>query len=100
MRIELNYGPQSAPEANSNTSTNRPSAGAAAASSALTEDQTQLSGAHLQVQALAAQAAQLPEVRQEKVQALRQAIESGHYDANPEKTAAAVMAHMLSGSAA
>jgi len=101
MRIEFNQGLQSAET--TQTSTQRAmaaSAQAAGQSGSLGEDQAQLSGAHTQVQALAAQAAQLPEVRQEKVQALRQAIEAGRYHVSPENVAGALLAHVVAGSAA
>ncbi len=59
------------------------------------EDQTDLSGAHAQVQALVAEASQLPEVREERVQALRQAVERGGYSTSPEAVAGALVGHML-----
>ena len=100
MRIDL-YGPQSLPEAE-----HRPAASSASNSSASSsgvasaEDQAQFSGAHVQVAALAAQANQLPEIRQEKVQPLRQLVTSGRYALDPEKIAGAMMDHLVSGSAA
>jgi flagellar biosynthesis anti-sigma factor FlgM len=64
------------------------------------QDQAQLSGVHAQVQALAAQAAQLPEVRQGKVMALRQAVVAGRYQTHPDQVAGAMVAEMLDGPAA
>jgi flagellar biosynthesis anti-sigma factor FlgM len=61
----------------------------------LGEDQTQLSGAHAQVQTLAAQAAQLPEIRQEKVNALRQVVAGGSYQPSSQTVAEALFAHMV-----
>ena len=58
-------------------------------------DQAQLSGAHIQVQALAAQASQLPEVRAEKVSALREAVQSGNYRPNPSNIAGGLISEML-----
>lgn len=98
MRIDLNQGPQAAPETSSGSSA-RASASSAATPSAIGEDQAQLSSTHAQVQALTAQAAQLPEVRQERVQALRQAVESGRYRVNPQHVAGAMLAHMTRTSA-
>ena len=98
MRIELNNGPQSVPESNRSGAQNAPSGGLSA-TNGLGEDQAQLSGAHLQVQALAAQAAQLPEVREERVQALRQAVQSGQYHPSPENVAGAILTHMIASSA-
>jgi len=95
MRIDLNYGPQQIPENNRASAQTTAAAGSTAANSPLGEDQAQLSGAHVQVAALAAQASHLPEVRQERVQALRQAIQSGHYQVSPEKVASALMAQMV-----
>ena len=100
MRVDLNYGPQAAPETNRNGTPNPAASGSPAANPVLGEDQAQLSGAHVQVQALVAQAAQLPEVRQERVQALRQAVESGQYQARPQEVAGALLAHWSSERAA
>jgi len=101
MRIDSNQGPQSV-VTTAQASTQKATALSAqeASQSSLGEDQAQISGAHTQVQALAAQAAQLPEVRQEKVQALRQAIEAGRYHVSPENVAGGLLAHMVAGPAA
>ncbi len=119
MRIELNQGTQSAAELERSPQNALATGGSAASSafggsatgparlgengpseSILGEDQAQLSGAHLQVQALAAQASQLPEVRQERVSALRQAVESGNYSPSPEQVAGALLSHMMAEPAA
>lgn len=100
MRIDPNYGPSAAPESQRNSGQNPPAATTASASSALGEDQAQLSGAHSQVQALATLASQLPEVRQERVQALRQAVKSGQYEASAGQVAGALLAHLSSTRAA
>lgn len=65
------------------------------ASGALGEDQTQFSGVHVQVQALAEQVLQFPEIRQEKVTALRQAVLGGNYQPSSKQVADAVLAQML-----
>jgi len=98
MRIDSTYGTQQAAETNSSP---KPASTAAesAAVHALAEDQAQLSGTHVQVGALVTQALQLPEVRQEKVAALRHAVEGGSYRPAVEKVAHAVIAH-ISGAAA
>jgi len=101
MRIDLNHGPQPLLENSRTSPQNTAAAASSASSNALSgEDQAQLSGAHVQVQALAAQASQLPEVREERVQALRQAIQSGHYQPSPKEVAGAMFAHMIAGPAA
>jgi flagellar biosynthesis anti-sigma factor FlgM len=113
MRIDLNYGPQATLEGNRSGATNSAPALSTNAASrnfgqnlgevigeSLEEDQAQLSGAHTQVLALSAQAAQLPEVRQQRVQALRQAVESGQYHASPQQVAGAVFAQLVSAQAA
>jgi|SRR5580658_10003096 flagellar biosynthesis anti-sigma factor FlgM len=58
------------------------------------EDPAQLSGTHVLVQALAAEAAHLPEVRQEKVSALRRAVQSGDYSPDPAQVADALFSHL------
>lgn len=100
MRIDVNHGPQSTSESNPSSASSAASAGNASASRALGEDQAQLSGAHLWVEALAAQAAQLPEIRQERVQALRQAVLGGDYDVSPEQVAGAMFSALMASPAA
>ncbi len=96
MRIDLNYAPQAAPESDrtrpqSPTTADNPSA----AKTVTGEDQAQLSGAHTQVAALAAQASQLPEIREQRVQALRLAVDRGQYQPDAQKVAGALIAHMM-----
>jgi flagellar biosynthesis anti-sigma factor FlgM len=100
MRIDLNPGPPTSPETSRSSAQNNGPASSSARSPLDLEDQTELSGAHSQVQALVAQASQLPEIRQERVHALRQAIQSGQYESTPEKVAGAMFAHMIDGPAA
>jgi flagellar biosynthesis anti-sigma factor FlgM len=96
MRIDPNQGGQ--PLAESNRSSSQSAANAetarAAASSGLGEDQAQLSGTHVQAQVLTAQALQFPEIRQEKVNALRQVVESGSYHPGANQVADAIFAHL------
>ncbi len=102
MRIDFHYGAQPAPE-NSRTG-EKEGIGTvnANSSNALKSDgdQAQLSAAHVEVGALAAQASQLPEIRQERVQSLREAVQAGHYNLDAKKTAAAMVKHMALGPAA
>jgi flagellar biosynthesis anti-sigma factor FlgM len=100
MRVDLNQAPQASPETNRSSAQSTGGTSSSARNPLDVEDQAQLSGAHAQVQALVAQASQLPEVRQERVQALRQAIQSGQYQSTPEKVATAMFAHMIYGPAA
>ncbi len=98
MRIDFNPGTQPLPESSrSSTQSSLASTSAAgtAASSPLGEDQAQFSGAHVQVQSLVAQALQLPEIRQEKVNALRQAVLGGNYQPSSEKVAEALFTHLV-----
>jgi len=99
MRIDL-YGPQSLPEAEHRPAANSASNASSSSGAASAEDQAQFSGAHVQVAALAAQANQLPEIRQERVQPLRQLVNSGRYALDPEKIAGSMVEHLISGSAA
>ncbi len=64
-------------------------------SNLLGQDQAQLSGASTEIQALAAQAAQMPEVRQARIEALRQELASGSYHPGTDKVAAAMVSHMI-----
>lgn len=98
MRVNLNQAAQTAAESNTASSATRNNQ--APASGVFGEDQAQLSGVHVQVQALAAQAAQLPEVRQERVNALRQVVSEGNYHPGADQVAQAIFDHMLAAPAA
>jgi flagellar biosynthesis anti-sigma factor FlgM len=101
MRIDLNPGAQSLAESNRGTAQRVPtSSSATSVSEGESEDQAEPSAAYDQVQVLAAQASQLPEVRQERVRCLRQAIQSGLYTSTPERVAGAMFEHMIIGTAA
>jgi negative regulator of flagellin synthesis FlgM len=95
MRINFHSGPQPAAEIESNRAQNAAAGGRLSHSSGTSEDQAQLSAAHVQVQALAAQAGQLPEIRAEKVQSLREALAKGQYRIEPEKVAGSLISHMV-----
>jgi flagellar biosynthesis anti-sigma factor FlgM len=98
MRIDGNTGAQALPESsrtNSQTAASGDARTAASSASATGQDQAQLSGVHVQVQVLTAQALQLPEVRQDKVNALRQVVLSGNYQPSAGQTADALFAHLL-----
>lgn len=101
MRIDFHSGPQATSESERNQSQTASRADLTRQSDLVRgEDQAKFSGTRIPAQALAAQAAQLPEVREQKVQALREAIASGHYQPNPEQVAGALLSHMLAGPAA
>jgi flagellar biosynthesis anti-sigma factor FlgM len=96
MRIDGNQAAQSPLE--SGRSANSSPASSAAAGSAgrpFGEDQAQFSGVQGQIQALTEQVLQFPEIRQEKVNALRQAVGGGGYQPSSKQVADAVFAHML-----
>jgi flagellar biosynthesis anti-sigma factor FlgM len=63
-------------------------------------DQAQLSDTHAQVQGLAAQVSQFPEVREEKVNALRQVVQNGGYQPSSSQVAGALLDHMIEAPAA
>lgn len=94
MRIDLHFEPQQAQQSDRSSPQTSQAASAAANQAQVGQDQTILSGAHVQVEALAAQAAQLPEIRQGKIEALRQAVQSGQYQSDPHKTADALLTQM------
>jgi len=102
MRIDVNQAAQLLPDSSRASAQNPAGAGGVSSASVgnvlsqnqLGLDQAQLSGALARVQELAARAAQLPEVREERVQALRQAMQSGNYRPSPESLAGALVAHM------
>ena len=95
MRIDPNQGTQTLAETNRGPGQSSSAESGSAVSSVFGQDQAQLSGEPAQIQALAAQAFQLPEVRQERVAALRQVVESGDYHPSAEDVAGAMMASMM-----
>lgn len=101
MRIDSNPSGQAISESNRSGSSPQPGgASNAAAGSMSAQDQTQLSGSHVLAQALATEASQGSEVREAKVSALRQAMQSGNYQASPVKVAEALFSHLLAARAA
>jgi flagellar biosynthesis anti-sigma factor FlgM len=96
MRIDTNQAAQALLESGRTSNASPASGGTrSAASSPLGEDQARLSGAHIQVQSLATQVLQFPEIRQEKVNALRQVVLGGSYQPSSNQVADAVFAHIL-----
>jgi flagellar biosynthesis anti-sigma factor FlgM len=99
MRIDSNQGGQTVSEGTQPaTSSQTAAAGSSAAGAGLSvnlqEDQTQLSGTHALVQALVAEVALMPDVRQEKVSALRQAVQRGDYSPDLEQVAGALFSQL------
>lgn len=60
----------------------------------LTAGSAKLSWDQGRIQALSEAVSQLPDIRQERIAALAQMVQSGSYTVNAEQTAEAVMAHM------
>lgn len=101
MRIDGNAGSQPLSEASPSVNqspaevigqTSRPEA---VSGGALGEDQADLSGSRVEVQALTTQALQFPEIRQDKVNALRQVVQDGSYQRTSGQIADAMLAEMV-----
>jgi len=58
------------------------------------EDKSSLSQDTVSVSSLEAHALSFPEVRQEKVDALREAVQNGQYKVDPDKVAQAMIEHL------
>jgi hypothetical protein len=99
MRIELNPGAPALASREGHVSENRPGETQVSedqvSEGRVSEDQAQLSVVHGQIQALAAQASQFPEVRQETVNTLRQMLLGSAYQPSSWQVAEALLAHML-----
>lgn len=102
MRIDLVLGPPQRSETICNSMRGTAVSVTSSGGSALAEEdhQGQFSGSQAQVLALVAQAWKFPEVREELIHVLREAVQSGHYQSSPEKVAGAIFAHLIAGSAA
>lgn len=66
--------------------------GSTVASQSTTADRTTFNSDSMSVESLASQALQTPEVRQGKVDAIRESISSGQYQVDPKKIASAMIA--------
>jgi flagellar biosynthesis anti-sigma factor FlgM len=97
MRIYGNQAVETLPESGRTGSPSAVSGDArgSASTGLLDQDQAQFSGTQWQVQALGEQALQFPEIRQEKVDALRAVVLGDNYQISSKQLADAMFAHML-----
>jgi flagellar biosynthesis anti-sigma factor FlgM len=106
MRIDLSTSIAEAAEQRQSTRSGVPVASAGSAGEGLADGGTaklslnQLSLNHGWVQALAAEVNRIPEIRQDKVAALRQAIHEGNYRVTSEQAAEALLSETQIRSAA
>ena len=89
MRIDLNNISLQGLERDDKTR----KAGSKAPSAPSVEDKTSLSADTLSISSLEAQAMAAPQIRQDKVEALRQSIQNGDYKVEPDKIAQAILEH-------
>ena len=95
MRIDLNPKSPEAVDAGQPAQSGSRAVSGSAGRATSGEDTAHLSLDQARVGALAAQVNNLPEVRQEKVDALSRAVRDGSYNPSAEKTAAAMIAEMM-----
>jgi hypothetical protein len=101
MRIDLSQGAPALPENGRIGNSSLASGGDhLSADTVPGKDQAEFSGARVQVQALAAQVLQFPEIREAKVNTLRQVVLGGGYQPESSQIAEAVFAHLLHNPAA
>lgn len=91
MRIDLNN--ISLPGLDREDKTRKAGTGSKAPSAPSVEDKTSLSVDTLSISSLEAQAMTSPQIRQDRVDALRQSIQNGDYRVEPEKIARAILDH-------
>lgn len=87
MRIDLNNISLQGLERDDKTR----KAGSKAPSTPNVEDKTSLSVDTLSISSLEVRAMSVPQIRQDKVEALRQSIQNGEYRVEPEKIAQAIL---------
>ena len=92
MRIDLNSILLNATERDDKTR-NAGSKAPSATSAPSVEDKTSLSVDTLSISSLEAQAMTTPQIRQDKVEALRQSVQNGDYKVEPDKIARAILEH-------
>jgi negative regulator of flagellin synthesis FlgM len=91
MRVDLNV-PTTADLASSSTSASRRSSNRShEAETSSPQDTASLSTGSGHVQALAARLRDVPDVRQQRVEALRDLVSSGKYQMSPQRTAEAML---------
>ena len=95
MRIDLNHKLQNICDIGSSEQASTRAQNNAAKTN-FADDRAELSPDQVRAQSLASQANDLPDVRQEKVNALGLAIQQGRYSVTPEQTAAAMLEDMRS----
>jgi len=97
MRIDSGRGAQAPSDVTQNANpAAAPEAGRVSNAATLVgEDRAQFSGAQVQVQALAAQVTQMPEINQARVDTLRQSLLDGTYAPNSADIADALVADMV-----
>jgi flagellar biosynthesis anti-sigma factor FlgM len=98
-KVPANSELQSDRVANTATGSVQGQARAASASQAQSEDTFQASGRHAEVQRLTAQAANVPEVRTEKVTPLQAKVQRGAYKPDSQKVADAIISDQSGNSA-
>jgi negative regulator of flagellin synthesis FlgM len=91
MKIDVNS--PTAPQMQAERSPKQTSASLAASGSSETDDRTTLNSSGNSIQRLTTQAMQSPEIRQDKVDSIRQAVDSGQYQVDPAKIADAMIAN-------
>jgi flagellar biosynthesis anti-sigma factor FlgM len=92
MRIDLN---SRLPESYGTEGRTKSGTAAKGASGGAAADQAHFSSEHQRVQRLEASAGQMPEVRKDKVEALRKAMASGTYAPSAEQIAGAMLQEMV-----
>lgn len=95
MRIDLNTGLQPSSANSQSIISTLTEVSDSTLDNAAGEDEAGFCDAQPQVQRLADQALRFPEIRHEKINALRKVIREGSYDRGPEQVADAVLEHML-----
>jgi negative regulator of flagellin synthesis FlgM len=97
MRIDLHVRSSEATQANRSTGSNGAAKGKspAADKAAVQADETRLSSHQARVQELARAAKEVPEVRQERVESLKSAIQEGRYQPPPEQVANAMFSDAM-----
>ena len=90
MRIDL-YNSAAVQLSNEANSSQVKAESAATSPSAGTEDRTTLTSGSASVQSLVSAAMKSPEIREDKVASLQQAISSGQYKLDPQKIAASMI---------
>lgn len=95
MRIDLNFAPQEPLNPDKPGKPGSRSSAEVTGSGTSGADQAHISAGAARVKALEAEVSNMPEVRRDRVESLRRALDAGTYEVKPEQVASAMFSELM-----